>query len=545
MRLSPPTSKLAASAGNFQNVIEIAFCYEGSQSVVQLGTVCTLPPVFRQSLGGNSWGFKHSSGSRLKLRFGQMSNSIRVLVVDDDERQRSVFAEVIASFGYMVMQAADGHEALDAHTAQPADIILADLVMPRMDGFELLRNLDARGDRTPTIVLTAFGNIEKAISVVHDLKAFWFLEKPVQPEVLRVLIERAAAQSRLTTQTRLLSRQLSYYGVLGELVGVSRQMQEVFSLISQVAPTSASVLITGESGTGKELAARALHRLSPRASSAFVAINCAAMTETLIESELFGHEKGAYTGAVERHAGCFEQANNGTVFLDEIADMPVSTQAKLLRVLENRTVRRLGGKADLPVDVRLITATNRVPEEAIRDKLLREDLYYRLDVFHLEMPPLRDRIEDIVPIAEAIIANLNNKHGCRVAGMHPAVVEHFQKYSWPGNVRELRNVLERAVILAGEGPILERHISMDSDTAEPRPRVVVEPEEGDVIRIRPGASMEELEEAYIDLVLQRTGNNKTKAADILGISVRTLHNRLSRVGRDKVKERIGVGAGSS
>jgi DNA-binding NtrC family response regulator len=397
----------------------------------------------------------------------------RVLVVDDDARQRAILAEMVGSLGYSVVTAADGQEALDIQSQNPASVILSDLIMPRMDGFELLRKLEARGDRTPTIVLTGFGSVEKAISVVLDLKAFWFLEKPVQPGVVRALIERAATQNRLVEETELLNRQLSYHGVLGDLVGGSAKMREVFSLIVQVAPTTASVLITGESGTGKELVARAIHRLSQRSGGPFIAINCAALTETLIESELFGHEKGAFTGAVERHAGCFEQANNGTVLLDEIAEMPIGTQAKLLRVLEDRKVRRLGGKVDLPVEVRVIAATNRPPEEAIKDKHLREDLYYRLNVFHISLPPLRERKEDIAPISEAIVGNLNKKHGCRITGLHPSVLERLNRHSWPGNVRELRNVLERAVIIAGEGLIQPKHLALDAGEPEPAPAAAV------------------------------------------------------------------------
>ena len=458
----------------------------------------------------------------------------RILVVDDEPRQREALAEMVTSFGFTPVTAADGREALAAHAEQAADLILTDLIMPGMDGFELLRTLEQSGDRTPTVVLTGFGSIEKAISVVHDLSAFWFLEKPVKPAILRALIERAAVQTGLLAETQVLSRQLSFHGVLGELVGSSAAMRRVFSEIEQVAPTSASVLITGESGTGKELVARSLHRLSPRAAGPFVPVNCAALTETLIESELFGHEKGSFTGALERHIGCFEQANTGTVFLDEIGDMPINTQAKLLRVLEERKVRRLGGKTDLPVDVRVVAATNKIPEEAIKDKLLREDLYYRLNVFHIFLPPLRDRKEDIPAISDAILVSVNKKHGCRITGLQPDTLARLQSYNWPGNVRELRNVLERSAIMTGEGLIHPKQLSINPGEMpeEPQPTLpesapAVEPSES--IHFRPGATLEEVEDTYIGIILKRTNNNKTKAADILGISVRTLHNRLSQL----------------
>ncbi len=239
-------------------------------------------------------------------------------------------------------------------------------------------------------MLTAFGNIETAIQTIHDLGAFWFLEKPIQPAALRVLLERAASQSQLAEETeRLLQRQLSHMGVLVDMVGTSKQMQQVFDVIRQVAPSKAAVLVAGESGTGKELVARAVHQLSPRRGGPFVAINCAAMPETLMESELFGHEKGAFTGALERRAGCFELAQHGTLLLDELAEMPSGTQAKLLRVLEDSRVRRLGGKSEISVDVRVVAATNRALDEALKKGDLREDLYYRLNVFQIALPPLR------------------------------------------------------------------------------------------------------------------------------------------------------------
>ena len=444
---------------------------------------------------------------------------------------------MVASLGFQVRTACDGAEALQTLVSFPARAILTDLVMPGMDGFSSLKELAARGDRTPTIVLTAFGSIDQAISLVHGLKAFWFLEKPVQPGILRALLDRAIEQSYLLEETERLSRQLSYQGILGDLVGDSPSMREIFSLIRQVAPTTASVLITGESGTGKELVARAIHNHSPRSSGPFVAVNCAALPESLMESELFGHEKGAFTGAVERCAGCFEQAQNGTLLLDEIAEMPISTQAKLLRVIEESKVRRLGGSNDLPISVRVLAATNRSPDKAIQNKHLREDLYYRLNVFQIALPPLRERKQDIPAIAAALIRDLNRKHGCRVTHLSPEALERFESNSWPGNVRELRNVIERAAIVAGEGEIQLRHLPgalAVPDTASPSNIA------DDSVRLDVGHSMREVEEAYIRLTLQHTNNNKRRAAAILGLCLRTLHNKLHLYERGK-----GLAAGAS
>jgi DNA-binding NtrC family response regulator len=368
------------------------------------------------------------------------------------------------------------------------------------------------------------GSIDRAISVVHDLKAFWFLEKPVQPGVMRTLLERAIQQSRLVEETDRLRQQLSYQGVLGELVGDSPPMMEIFSLIRQAAPTSASVLISGESGTGKELVARAIHQLSRRHDAPFVAVNCAALPESLMESELFGHERGSFTGAVGRHAGCFEQAENGTLLLDEIGEMPIGTQAKLLRVIEESRVRRLGGSSDIPISVRVLAATNRAPQEAVRTKLLREDLFYRLNVFHISLPPLRDHKQDIPAIASALLVNLNKKHGCRVTGLSREVLQWFQENTWPGNVRELRNLVERSVIMAGEGEIHLRHLP--GVVAPKHVPAVTESVPDDVLQMRVGRQMREVEEAYLRLTLKHVNNNKRRAADMLGLCLRTLHNKL-------------------
>jgi DNA-binding NtrC family response regulator len=457
-----------------------------------------------------------------------------ILVVDDDADERSDLAEIVKSFGYQVTTAADGREALSQLANLPASAILTDLVMPRMDGVALLKELAARGDRTPVVVLTGFGSVDQAITIVHELKAFWFIEKPVQPAVVRTLLERAMQQNQLVKEAERLNSQLSYQGFLGDLVGDSPSMKELFSLIRQVAPTTASVLISGESGTGKELVARAIHTLSPRSSGPFVAVNCAALPESLMESELFGHEKGAFTGAVERRAGCFEQAQNGTLLLDEIGDMPIATQAKLLRVIEESKVRRLGGSADIPIAVRVLAATNRSPESAVQNKLLREDLYYRLNVFHISLPPLRDRKQDIPPIAAALLRDLNRKHGCRVTHVSQEALAWFATRSWPGNVRELRNLIERAVIVAGEGEIRLRHLPGAVPVPQPQPEAAQDAQD-DVLQVAVGSRMIDVEQAYVRLTLKHTRNNKKRAADLLGLCLRTLHNKLRSYESTKVR----------
>jgi DNA-binding NtrC family response regulator len=459
----------------------------------------------------------------------------RVLIVDDEEYQRAGLASMVSSWGFAAETASDGQDALEKLSSNQVHVLVTDLMMPRMDGFELLKRLGSQGSMPPAIVLTAFGNIETAVQTMHDLGAFWFLEKPIQPSALRLLLERAASQSRLAEETERLQRQLSYQGVLVDLVGASPQMQQVFSLIRQVAPSKAAALIAGESGTGKELVARAIHHLSPRRGGPFVAINCAAMPETLMESELFGHEKGAFTGAVERRAGCFELAQHGTLLLDELAEMPVATQAKLLRVLEDSRVRRLGGKNEIAVDVRIVASTNKVLEEVLQKGELREDLYYRLNVFRIDLPPLREREGDLPLLTESLIGVLNRKHSCRVTEAQPEVIEALSRHNWPGNVRELRNVLERAVIIAGEGPITLAHLPHDfGSSAGSRPPVQVN--EPDSVRLPVGTTVGEAEKLLIQLTLRHTKNNKTRAAEILGISLKTLFNKLKEYGASSSSE---------
>ena len=453
----------------------------------------------------------------------------RVLIVDDDERQRTEMAAMLAEHNFETKLACDGLQALERLATFPADVIVADLVMPRMDGFELLRHLRTRGDLRPAIALTGFGSMEKALSTIHDLKAFWFLEKPVEPRAFRILLERAVTFHRTVQKAEELKRDLSLRGVLGNLIGTSEAMQQLFSLIRQVGPTSAPVLICGESGTGKELVAREIHNCSPRANAPFVAINSAALPESLIESELFGHEKGAFTGAMERSAGCFEQAHGGTLFLDEIGEMPRALQPKLLRVLEDLKVRRLGGKVEIPVDTRIVAATN----QAVHTHL-REDLFYRLSVFQIVIPPLRDHKEDIDVIADAIILNLNKKHGTRVSGLDSEVLNLFHTYDWPGNVRELRNVLERAAIMTGSGQVTVSSLpSPGLGLGAGRTAKDIAPvDEG--VSLLPGQSLSKLEESYIQLTLDHVHGNRKLASEMLGISLRTLQNRIAE-GRYQAK----------
>src|SRR5215469_6799989 len=351
----------------------------------------------------------------------------KVLIVEDEENERTGLAELVRAWGYEADTASDGVEALEVVEAWNPGIIVTDLRMPRMDGMQLLEHIAAQPQQMAVILLTAQGSIDSAVNAMK-IGAFDFIEKPVNPTRLRTILQNASRLRGTERELEASRRKLRDIGVLGSLVGPSKRMQEVFRLIEMVAPSTASVLITGESGPGKELVARTIHSLSARKAKPFVAINCAAIPETLIESEIFGHEKGAFTGALERRIGCFELAEGGTLLLDEIGEMPIATQAKLLRVLEDRKLRRLGSKSETSVDVRVLAATNKIPEEAVAHGQLRNDLFYRLNVFNIHLPPLRDHKEDIPHLVEALLADMNSKHGRDVANVSDVVLQAFNNY---------------------------------------------------------------------------------------------------------------------
>ena len=452
----------------------------------------------------------------------------RVLVVEDDPTARLGLTELVRAWGFVTEAAADGEEALKRITAFRPAIVISDLVMPRMGGLELLRALKDEGGDLTVVILTAQGTVETAVEAIKE-GAYDYLTKPVEPQRLRILLDKIVERQDTRREVKVLRRQLRDHGAFGRMIGNSAQMRKVYHVVEQAAPTSASVLIWGESGTGKELVAQMIHQLSPRARMPFVPINCAAIPETLLESEIFGHEKGAFTGASDRREGCFELADRGTLFLDEIAEMTPTTQVKLLRVLQERTFRRLGGRTEHSVDVRIIAATNAIPSEAVKSGRLREDVYYRLNVFAIELPPLRQRKEDLPLLIQSFLAEFNARNGKSVSAADPAAMAILEPYSWPGNVRELRNVIERAVILSTGEFIEPKHcppLAIDS------PDVVTL-----AISLQPGTTVEEGERRLILMTLEHTGDNKTRAADILGISLKTLHNKLNRLpGRGKSRD---------
>src|SRR4051812_12763670 len=444
----------------------------------------------------------------------------RILIVDDEAIVAETISEMLEGWGYETAVASDGRAGLAVVEEFYPSVVVSDVYMPNLDGFGLLRGVRELHPETAVILLTGQGTVEMALRAIQEEGAFHYFEKPIDFAKLRFVVERAVEFAEARRENVALRRQLRDRGAFGELVGTSDPMRQIYALIEQVAPSSASVLITGESGTGKELVARTIHNLSPRKNSGFVAINCSAIPETLMESELFGHERGAFTGAATRRLGCFEIANGGTLFLDEIAEMPVSLQAKLLRVLEDRKIRRLGATHEVSVDVRVLAATNRDPGEAVNEGSFREDLLYRLNVIAIDLPPLRLRKDDIPLLSQHLVAQLAERHTRPGRFLSADAVEALQSHTWPGNVRELRNVIERAVIICSAETIERHHLA--PYPLEQRKQVRSE----DTVLLPVGTPIDEVERRMILRTLQKTDNNKTRAAELLQISLKTLHNKL-------------------
>jgi len=446
--------------------------------------------------------------------------SYNVLIIERDHGSASSLSDLLSAWGYSALVTKDSQAIIKFLDEQKPAVILDDGSAPS-DEFALVREIRAHDAETPIVLLADGGSIEDAVKAIQQEGVYNYLEKPIDPNKLKLVLDGAVELALARRENELLRRQLRDRGAFGDLVGSSDPMRQVYTLIEQVAPSSASVLITGESGTGKELVARTIHKMSPRRDQPFVAINCSAIPETLMESELFGHEKGAFTGAASRRQGCFELADKGTLLLDEIGEMPSLLQAKLLRVIEERAVRRLGGRKEIEVDVRLLAATNRQPNVAVTEGKLRSDLLYRLNVFGINLPSLGERKDDLPLLAQHLVTQLAAKHNRPARFLSPSALNALQYHAWPGNVRELRNVIERAVIICS-GEQIERH-HFAPYPIEQRERLRNE----DTLTLPVGTPLEEVERQMIMRTLQKTKNNKTRAAELLGISLKTLHNKLN------------------
>lgn len=444
------------------------------------------------------------------------------MIVDDEAAMREVLEMRLQEWGFEAFLAEDGEAGQEKAESCDPDIVISDIIMPEYSGMDLLRILRAGKPSRPIILMTAQASIDLAVEAMK-LGALDFVTKPIDYSKLRAILEAAEAEIALRQESDKLSMQLEKGAGFGSFIGMSRSMREVYELISSISGSDASVFITGESGTGKELAARTIHNLSSRSKGPLIAINAAAIPENLLESEVFGHEKGSFTGATGARQGCFELSNHGTLFLDEIVEMPVALQPKLLRVLEDRLVRRVGGNQEFQVDVRVLAASNQEPRKAVENKKLREDLFYRLNVFTVLLPPLREHLEDIPLLVRAFIKEFNKKHNAQVESCKGETLELLREYSWPGNVRELRNMLERAVILAKGAWIEPSHL----------PAYIHNPRSSGKASddfLSAATTAAEAEKALILRTLEATGNNKAEAARRLGLDVKTIRNKLKAYG---------------
>jgi two-component system response regulator HydG len=446
----------------------------------------------------------------------------KILVVDDDASHRKMIQAVLSAEGFDIHQAEDGGSAVATMEDQSFDLVLMDIRMAPVDGMTALKELRKIHPGIPVVIMTAYASVGTAVEALRS-GAHDYLIKPIDIDELKILVAKTLKHSRLEQENRLLKERLGEHLLFDRIIGRSRAMVELFETMALVAPSEATVLITGESGTGKELIAAALHAGSSRSAHPLVKINCAALPEPLLESELFGHEKGAFTGAGARKQGRFELAHHGTVFLDEIGEMPLSTQVKILRVLQEREFELVGGTRTVPVDIRVIAATSRNLEEEIAAGRFREDLFYRLNVVALQVPPLRDRNEDIPLLADFFLKRYAEKNRRHLKGFSPRATDLLMRHSWPGNVRELENVVERAVILAREDVITPAGFPDGI-------RAMDVSEDSQGLDLPPGRSLKEMERQMILRTLEETGGNRTRAAGILGISRRTLQLKLKEYG---------------
>jgi len=443
----------------------------------------------------------------------------KILIADDEIPIIEGLKALLEEEGYQIQTATNGRKAFDLLMDNTFNLLLVDLTIPNMNGIQILEALKENNVMTEVVIITGKGTISTAVDAMRA-GAYDYLTKPVAPNRLRSIIPKAIEHNKLLLSYHELEEKFRRLTQFDDLIGKSAKMQKIYKMIDAVAVSTANVIITGESGTGKELVSKSIHRRGSRSNGPFIAVNCSAFPKDILENELFGHEKGAFTGALNEKPGCFELAHNGTLFLDEIGEMAIETQAKILRALEERRFRRLGGKEEIEVNVRVISATNRKLSDAVTEGKLREDLYYRLCVVEIEMPPLRERINDIPLLMKEFLKFYNQSNNKKIKGFTTECYDVFLQYSWPGNVRELKNVVERAVVLCQSNKINVSHL--------PHHLQNISPDKTKAIKLAIGTSLDQAERKIIDTTLESTSNNKTKAAKILGISLKTLHNKLNK-----------------
>ncbi len=444
-----------------------------------------------------------------------INDEVKILVVDDDVHMLSSVVEVLNREGYETIPCSTGAEALQRFKNETVDLIISDVKMPSMTGVELLAKIREVDTMVPFIIMTAYGDVATAVATMKQ-GAYDFIEKGMDLiDKLEFSVSRALQHQTLVKENIQLKNTLKKRW---DYIGQSDKIQSIKQLVADIAPSRSTVLITGESGTGKEMIARSIHFSSQRHGEQFVKVNCAALPDGLIESELFGHEKGAFTGALKTKAGKFELASGGTLLLDEIGEMPINVQAKLLRVLQEREVNKVGGDAPIPVDARIIATSNRNLEEQVKNESFREDLFYRLNVFRITLPPLRDRMSEIPLLVDHFIEKYNNENGFRVSGIEDAAIKALQSHAWPGNIRELENSIERAVVLTKSGLISPQHFQFN------------QPMESKESGLTPGMTVSDAEKKLILQTLEFCNQNRTRAAEMLDISIRTLRNKLKEYG---------------